>query len=1053
MKQVRNVVRRTQVRTVNDTSGSVSRLCRWAGLVAWLCMEIGGTSWGSEQPADNRRGRSGVAAPAAGISPSDKGALPPAAGRRVDFVADIQPLLVSRCLACHGPEKQEGGLRFDRRDAALQGGDSGRSIVPGNSAESLLVKLVAGLEPGRRMPAEGEPLSAEEIGVLRAWIDQGADWPQGDLDPRRLHWAYQPLRSPPIPQVSRPDWVHNPIDAFMLAKLDEKGLTPSPQAERRILIRRLSFDLVGLPPTPEEIAAFVSDTSPDAYERLVDRLLASPRYGERWARHWMDVVHYAETHGHDQDRPRPHAWPFRDYLIRAFNEDKPYARFVMEQVAGDVLFPDDPQATVALGFLAAGPWDESSLLNIADDTVDKQLARYLDRDDMVTTTMATFTGTSVQCARCHDHKFDPVSQAEYYGLQAVFAGVDRANRPYDPDPEVARTRRALAALQAELQHRDSATDALLLSQPYQTAAANWERRLTAEAVLWKVLTPVSYTTAENSTAELQPDGSLLYGGPRPEKDTYTIVAHTDLQAITAVRLEVLADPSLPMQGPGRQDNGNLHLSEFRLQAAPLAEPERLQAAAIRTAKADFDQEGWTAAHAIDGQPGTAWGIYPNVGQSHRIVFELSEPVGFAGGTLLKFTLEQVHGGGHLIGRARLSATNAPQAAMARTVPDAVAAILAKPAAARTEQDRLELARFAALARISAALDSLPKPQWIYAAAADFEPEGNHRPARGCRPVHVLKRGDVTSPLAEAVPGALACVPELPAQFALSDPQSEGERRAALARWLADDRNVLTWRCIVNRMWHYHFGRGLVDTPNDLGHQGGRPSHPELLDWLADWFRQHGSLKQLHRLLVTSATYRQSSQHRADCAQVDASNTYLWRMNRSRLDAECVRDAVLAVAGRLDVTMGGPSVKQFVEGPGVHVTPTVDYASFDVDSPAACRRSVYRFIFRTLPDPFMESLDCADANQLTPARNTSVTVLQALSMLNNRFMVRASEHFAARAAHLADDLPGQVAAAWELALGRPPTEREAAALAAYASRHGMANACRLLLNSNEFMFIP
>lgn len=978
--------------------------------------------------------------------------LPSAVSRRVSFVADVQPLLVSRCLICHGPEKQEGGLRFDRRDAALKGGDSGPAIVPGDGAGSLAVQLVAGLQPERRMPAEGEPLSTEQIAILRAWIDQGADWPQGDVDARRLHWAYQPLSTPAVPRVSRPEWVRNPIDAFVLAKLDELGLAPSPEAERRILIRRLSFDLLGLPPTPEEIATFLADMAPDAYERLVDRLLASPRYGERWARHWMDVVHFAETHGHDQDRPRPHAWPYRDYLIRSFNGDKPYARFVMEQVAGDVLFPDDPDGIVALGFLAAGPWDESSLLNIADDTVDKQMARYLDRDDMVTTTMATFTGTSVQCARCHDHKFDPVSQAEYYGLQAVFAGVDRANRPYDPDPEVGRTRRSLTALQQALERHDVATDALLLSQPYQTAAANWEQQLAREAVLWTVLTPVEYT-AEHSTAALQPDGSLLYGGPRPEKDTYTIIAHTHLQGITAVRLEVLADPSLPMQGPGRQDNGNLHLSEFRLEMAPLAEPERLQAAAIGAATADFDQEGWTAAHAIDGQRATAWGIYPNVGKSHQVVFELAEPGGHAGGTLLKFTLEQLHGAGHLIGRPRLSVTNSPHPARARTVPEAAASILAKPAAERSEQDRLELARFAALARIAAALDTLAAPQWVYAAATDFQPEGNHRPARGCRPVHVLRRGDVTSPMAEAVPGALGCVPGLPAEFTLCNPQDEGERRAALARWLADERNVLTWRCIVNRVWHYHFGRGLVETPNDLGHQGGRPSHPELLDWLADWFRQHGSLKQLHRLLVSSATYRQASHHRADGALVDGSNVYLWRMNRMRLDAECVRDAVLAVSGRLDVQMSGPSVKQFIEGPGVHVTPTVDYAAFDVDSPAARRRSVYRFIFRTLPDPFMDSLDCADANQLTPARNTSVTALQALSMLNNRFMVRFSEHFAARAAELAGDLSDQVAVAWELALGRPPTEREAAALTAYASRHGLANACRLLLNSNEFMFVP
>ncbi len=552
----------------------------------------------------------------------------------------------------------------------------------------------------------------------------------------------------------------------------------------------------------------------------------------------------------------------------------------------------------------------------------------------------------------------------------------------------------------------------------------------------------------------QPDGSVRFGGPRPEVDTYTIEAPTDARGITAVRLEVLTDDSLPHKGPGRQDNGNLHLSEFRVQAAPRGNLKALQPVALQNPSADFNQDGWTAAMAIDGNLRTAWGIYPEVGKPHAAVFEFKEPVSFQGGAILTFTLEQRHGGGHLIGKLRLSVTTAPRPVCLDPLPPAVSQALAVPPERRTEAQRVELARQALREKVEKQLAALPKQQMVYAAASDFQPQGSFKPARGCRPVQVLRRGDVRQPIAPAFPGALSCVGGLESRFRLSNLQDEGSRRAALANWLADGKNVLTWRSIVNRVWHYHFGRGIAASPNDLGHMGARPTHPELLDWLAVWFRDEagGSLKRLHRLIVTSAAYRQASAHRPDYALKDGDNLLLWRMNRSRLDAESVRDAVLAASGKLDRTMGGPSVKHFVQSPGIHVTPKVDYLAFDVDSPGSYRRSIYRFLFRTLPDPFMDALDCPDASQFAPVRSTSVTALQALAMLNDRFMVRQCEHFAARVA-AAGELRAQVGRAFLLALGRPPTEKETAALSSYAARHGMANACRLLLNSNEFLFIP
>ena len=546
----------------------------------------------------------------------------------------------------------------------------------------------------------------------------------------------------------------------MLTKLNENGLSPSPEADRRTLARRLHFDLIGLPPTPEHVRQFETDPDPLAYEKLVDRLLASPQYGERWARHWLDVVHFGESHGYDKDKIRPHAWPYRDYVIRAFNQDKPYTRFVQEQIAGDALFPGEPDSIVALGFIAAGPWDYVGHAELPITKTDGLIARYNDRDDMVMTAMSTFQSLTVHCARCHDHKFDPITQRDYYGLQAIFAGVDRANRP----------------------------------------------------------------------------------------------------------------------------------------------------SAI-----------------IDG-----------------------------------------------------------------------------------------------------------KTQLVYAAASDFAPEGSFKPPKGMRPVHFLLRGDVTRPGELMKPAALSHAFELP------ENHSEAERRVAFAQWLTAPQNMLTRRSIVNRIWQYHFGRGIVDTPNDFGKMGSPPTHPELLDWLAFWFLDHReSIKGLHRLLLTSATYRQSSAHNADYAKIDADNRFLWRMNRTRLDAEVIRDSMLCVAGNLDSAMGGPSVRNFYFKDD-H-SPVYDYSRGQMDA----RRSIYRHIVRSVPDPFMDCLDAADPNLLTARRNTTLTALQALSTLNNPFVIRQSEIFAVRAK--------DVRTAFELALTRAPARTELESLTHYASKHGLTNTCRLLFNTTEFMF--
>lgn len=969
---------------------------------------------------------------------------------QIDFEREVQPILTRRCLLCHGPAKAAGGLRFTDRAAATAELKSGQhGIVPGKPEESEAIRRVTAEDANVRMPPKHEPLSSAEVTTLKQWIAEGADWP--------AHWAYQPLARPPVPQVTLAGfekWPINAIDQFILEKLREKGLTPSQSADKRTLLRRLTFDLTGLPPTPEEMASFLADGSPDAYDKVVDRLLASPHYGERWARHWMDVVHFAETHGHDQDRPRLNAWPYRDYLIRSFNDDKPYARFVEEQIAGDVLYPDDPHAITATGFLAAGPWDESSLRDIREDSIDREIGRYLDRDDMVTTALGTFASASVQCARCHDHKFDPISQVDYYRLQSVFAGVDKADRAFDDDPKVAAMRRELAQRKNNLAGQKETKDAVLLTTDVQDQVAAWEKSRTAGMASWTVVKPTSAASTNGATLTTRADGSMLSNGKRPETDTYVVVASVGMAKITGVRLEVLTDESLPHKGPGRQDNGNLHLNEFKVATHSPGLSGQDQQLVLKNPRADFNQQGWSIDLTLDNKPATAWGIYPEVGKPHEAVFELSEPLNVVDGMALTFRLEQTHGGGHLIGRFRLSVTEAdlPIHWDKDRPPDAIAKILATPADQRSDSQRIELAAYVLDQQIDHELAALPKQRMAYVASNQFKLDGSFKPTTQPRHVYVLKRGDVANPGEEVGPGTLSCVPGLASEFTGLPRNDEGHRRVALAKWLTDRKNVLTWRSIANRIWHYHFGMGIVGTPNDFGHVGAAPTHYELLDWLAVELQNSGSLKKLTKLIVMSATYRQAVRHEPRFAAIDADNRYLWRANRTRLDAESIRDAILLATGKLDDTMYGPSVQQFTMSPGLHVTPVVDYAAFDVDSPGSYRRSVYRFLFRTIPDPFMEALDCPDASQFTPVRSVSVTPTQALAMLNNKFVVRQSERLAARVAKEATDRDGQIKRAYELTLSRSPSEEELAAMKEYANKHGMANACRVLLNCNEFVFV-
>ncbi|MFO0871899.1 MAG: DUF1553 domain-containing protein [Pirellulales bacterium] len=1003
-------------------------------------------------------------------------ARPGVADDTVDFEREIRPLLRTHCVGCHGPELQEGGLRLDARSLALRGGDNGPVIVPRKSAESELLRRVASQDKSEFMPPKGDRLNASQVERLRRWIDQGAPWEEtaadkaAARDPRLEHWAWQPLVRPAIPPSpaglppAPPSADDSPaararaVDAFIAVRLAKEGLSRSPPADRRTLFRRLSFDLLGLPPAPEDVERFVADPDPRAYERLVDELLRSPRYGERWARHWLDVVHYGDTHGYDKDKLRPHAWPYRDYVIRAWNEDKPYARFIEEQLAGDVLYPGTRDGVEALGFIAAGPWDFIGHAEVPETKIDGKIARHLDRDDMVANTLGTFCSVTIHCAQCHNHKFDPFTQDDYYSLQAVFAALDRADRSYFSDPAVGQRHGELTVRQRELGRRRQELEEGI-RRTAGTALTDLETRIEAASKQTQGNTAVEFgyhsalasdpRSAKWVQVDLGSEIEIERVVLRPCYDDFNqigagfgfpvrfrVEASVDPTFAAADKVHVIADRTTaavanPGTAPLVLTTGKLRTRYLRVTATQLAlrqndymlalaELEALDAAGMNRARG----AAVTALDSIEAAP--RWrqsnlvdGLYPVADTSGQLA-ELREQ------------------------REALLRKHTDQATYDELV--------------RVREQ---------LAGVAAELKQLPAPQLVYAgtvhtgSGAFLGTGGNGGKPR---PIHILQRGNVLQPGREAGPGALAALDMLPGRFALPADHAEGERRAALARWLADPQNPLTWRSIVNRVWQYHFGRGLVETSNDFGQMGQLPSHPELLDWLACEFRDGGgSLKSLHRLLVLSETYRQSSGGAEAAGEaererirrsvaVDSENRLLWRQNRRKLEAEAIHDAVLAVSGKLDLTMGGPGYQDFVIQHPEH-SPHYEYQLADPNDARTWRRSVYRFIVRSQTQPFMTSLDCADPSMRVERRNESMSAIQALALLNNGFMVTQAAHFADRVRREAGpDSPRQIERAVQLALGRSPATDEREVLEQYRAAQGLENLCRALLNLNEFTFV-
>ena len=1034
--------------------------------------------------------------------------LPRAANREVNFAKDVRPLLQEHCIACHGPERQKSGYRLDSRDAAIKGGDSGdAAILVEKSAESPLIHFVAGLDADKLMPpkkSDKPRLTAEQIGILRAWIDHGAAWPEdaslAKRDPLDW-WSLKPIVQPAVPasnadnpvrtatpSADRIVRVTNPIDAFIRAKLAEKNLTPSPEADARTLCRRLYFDLIGLPPTPEEIESFVAECREgpsfairdSSLEKLVDKLLASPRHGERWARHWLDVVHYGDTHGYDKDKQRPNAWPYRDYVIRAFNEDKPYARFVQEQIAGDALFPGTRDGIEALGFIAAGPWDYIGHTEVPETKTDGKIARHLDRDDMIANTIGTFCSTTVHCAQCHNHKFDPIPQEDYYALQAVFAALDRTDRKYYRD-DTLNTRFP----ELTLQQRDADAALAAVEDPLRKKAGEQFTALTRRI-------EGASKAAAQKLGNTSPDFGY-HSAISPKQDAAKWV-QVDLGATTTIDHVTL----LPCYDDFAAIGAGFGFPvRFKVEASDDPEFKRNVTLLWRkhdaTFMADFPNPGLapftTGGAKDDGIAGryvrvTATKLAP---RKDDFILALAE-------------LQVFDASGKNVAQGKpvtaLDSIEAPPRWRKANLTDGIAPVAQTPGEKEKlvqEREALLLSltddatkakRTALLAeshRIAGELKKLPAPNAVFAGAVHTGSDsfiGTGANGGKPRPIFLLARGQVTHPGKELTAGTLSALTFAPARFSIAPDAPESERRAALARWIIDPQNPLTWRSIVNRVWQYHFGRGLVETPNDFGRNGALPTHRELLDWLAADFRDSGgSLKRLHKQIVMSATWRQGSSAQSSVLSsqselarggitdhwalgterfskanaTDSNNALLWRQNRRKLEAEAVRDSVLAVSGKLDLTAGGPGWQDFVIEHPEH-SPHYEYNLANPEDPKSWRRSIYRFIVRSQTHPWMTSLDCADPSMRVDKRNESLSALQALALLNNGFMLTQSRHFAERVQRETPDLAAQIDRAHQLALGRAPTPAERDRLIAFAKANSLPNLCRVLLNLNEFTFI-
>ena len=935
---------------------------------------------------------------------------------RVDFNRDIRPILSDTCFTCHGPDKEtrKANLRLDVRESAIKKS----AIVPGKPGESELIRRIVSTDPDEVMPPpEGtKKLKPQQVELLKRWIEQNAEY--------TMHWAFVPPKRPAAPEANDPAWSRNPIDRFILARLGQDGFKPSPQADRATLIRRLKLDLIGLPPTPSEIDEFLSDQSFDAYEKLVERLLASPHYGERMALEWLDAARFADTHGFHIDSGRDMT-RWREWVIDAYNRNKPFDQFTVEQLAGDMLPDATLEQRIASGF------NRNHMITFEGGAIPEefQAAYVMDR---VNTTGTVWLGLSVGCAQCHDHKYDPITQKDYYSLYAFFHNVPE--NPIDgrkgnavpyikaPTPE---QEQALAKVAGDIQ---AAEGKLLAPLPEVDAAqAEWERTaLTSQNVEWRVPESLEAKAAGGGTFARQEDQSLLISGANPATETYTVTLPTQGKPVTALKLEALPHPSLNSKGPGRSDNGNFVLTEVRVAAD--GKPFKL-----RSVSAAYSQDGFAAANAIDGKQNTGWAIYPQSGKAHSAIFMLEQPA--AGSLTITFDFKSAYAQ-HQFARFRLSVTDAAHPDGGKKLPGNIAELLAIGPAKRTQQHNRQLAAYyrseisdhPALKAARDELRGLKKQQSTLDASVRTTMVMQELPKP--RDTHILMRGQYDKKGAKVA----AALPAF-----LSNGQPSGDRpltRLDLARWLVAPENPLTARVTVNRFWQMYFGTGLVKTSDDFGSQGEWPSHPELLDFLATEFVRSGwDVKAMQRLIVTSAAYRQSSRVTPELLARDPENRLLARGPRFRLSAEFIRDQALALSGLLNPQIGGRSVSPYQPaGLWEELMSRADGQNWTAQvyvqdhGPDLYRRTMYTFWKRTSPPPALSTFDAPDREICTVRRLRTNTPLQALVLMNDPTYVEASRKLAERMMASGGQTPDErIAFAFRLATARPPKPAELAVL--------------------------
>ena len=919
-----------------------------------------------------------------------------------DFSKDIRPVLESRCLQCHGGTKAENALCLDSRREALKGGDHGPVWVAGKAETSLLFQVVSGSHPElARMPKKSDPLPPATMALLKEWINQGAVWPDSvaSIGNATVHWAFQPVHRPvpPRPEAAERRWVRNPVDAFIAARLGAEQLHPSPEADRVTLIRRVSLDLTGLPPTPEEVDAFVADHSSDAWKKVVERLLKSPHYGEKWGRHWLDVARYADSNGFEKDRTRS-IWPYRDWVIRALNRDLPFDQFSRDQLAGDLVPDATLEQRVATGFL------RNSMVNM-EGGIEPEKFRVETIIDRVDAVGRAWLGLTIACAQCHSHKYDPISQTEYYRFY------DFLNQDCEPMLDVPNADQ-LARRAAIQSNARGAMDRLWADASVKGRFESWLAGVRELPSIWKPIDAKEWHS-QPMKFEKQEDLSLLGGGDVYNSGVLRVWVDVPDQGITGFRLETLNDANLPFNGPGLTSKGDFLITEFTVEATPLRELQSPEAGStkfvgttnlirFRRAVADVEAAGLPAMSMIDGvTTNGGWGSAFTRGrrnQERRAVFEAEKPAGFEGGTRLLLTVHSKPQGGlnassdrvsnFIPGRLRLSLTTANGTLAADPLSARQRAWLSRPPDQWTPAQERELFETfvfqdPALAEATKQWDALWK-DWPDAENTTLALE--QRPVR--RATRLFKRGDWQKPTTEVTAGVPASLNPLPA--------GAPANRLGLAQWLVSRENPLTARVIVNRIWMQYFGQGLVITPEDFGTRAEKPSHPELLDWLASEFMDRGwSLKELHRLIVNSATYRQSSRIPPVLLEKDPYNRLIARGPRVRVDGESVQDIALKASGLLSEKIGGPSV--FPPLPDGVMALAYGPIAWNVsEGDDRYRRAMYTFWKRSVPHPVLLTFDAPPAEQSCPRRMRSNTPLQALTTLNEPTFNQAARWLAWRA---------------------------------------------------------